>query len=51
MIDAIVKTGSVVIDNSPEAFREPIGTEFEIYAGIFGMQKPQPNACDASGFV
>lgn len=39
VLDAIAKTGSVVIGNSPEQFREQIRAEFEIYKKVVQTQK------------
>jgi tripartite-type tricarboxylate transporter receptor subunit TctC len=39
VFEAIAKTGSVVIGNSPEQFREQIRTELETYKGVVPMLK------------
>lgn len=39
VLEAIANTGSVVIGNSPEEFREQIRTELETYKKVIQMQK------------
>jgi tripartite-type tricarboxylate transporter receptor subunit TctC len=39
VLEAIAKTGSVVIGNSPDQFGEQIRVEFEIYKSVVDMQK------------
>ena len=40
--ERIASTGSVVIGNSPDQFREQIRTEFETYKTVLGRQKVKP---------
>ena len=41
VVDVIARTGSSIIANTPDAFREQIKAEFDIYKKVMATQKPR----------